>query len=248
MPLEWRRNSCEPPSDYTVHINGKPFTCFLCSIGEAQSTAVYDFIRMNFAKEVFAVADARSAGRGERIEDWTYPPYVKVVRAPIHQPGILREKKVEELWTECKMASLRDKAIVIHCNQSFVQGPSLLAAIMIKAGSTKTQAFECIAQNRTIYHGHCLPLADWPLEEQRHHNTKNVNEVHEWLEHLETRVAVEQWPAYRMCKAESAAEASPFRELTPKLPCCLAESSACVEVDYADCPREAALSDCEVSL
>ena len=59
MPLAWKKNTHDCPSEYSIDINGRPLTCFLCRMEEAQSTATYNYIRTKFAKEVHAVGVAK---------------------------------------------------------------------------------------------------------------------------------------------------------------------------------------------
>ena len=186
MPLAWMKNRNEFLSEYIIHIDGRPLTCFLCKMEEAQSTATYDHIRSKFGKEVHAVGVAKGDKLEGECHEAKYPDYVKVIRAPIYYQGSFRAESLEKLWHECKTACRSDKAILIHCNHSFHRGPCLLAAIMIKAGRTKTAAFDNIAQKRTIYQGHFLDVSEWPLEQQHHHATEKLIEVHKWLEHLES--------------------------------------------------------------
>ena len=188
MPLAWRKNRHDPPSEYIIYINGTPLTCFLCTMEEAQSTATYDYIRRKFGKDVHAIGVAKGDRVDGECHGRKYPPCVKVIKAPIYYRGSFRADRVEELWSECKTACLSDKAILIHCNYSFHRGPCLLAAIMIKAGITKTAAFCYIAQRRTIYEGHFSNVSEWPLEQKNHHATEKLIEAHEWLEDLESSV------------------------------------------------------------
>ena len=186
MPLAWTRNSNEFLSEYIVHIDGRPLTCFLCKMVEARSKRMYDYIRKKFGKEIHAVGVAKGDKLEGECHEEKYPDYVKVIRAPIYYQGSFRTEMVAKLWDECKTACRRDKAILIHCNHSFHRGPCLLAAIMIKAGTAKAAAFDIIAQERTIYHGHFLDISEWPLQQQQHHATKKLIEVHEWLKDLES--------------------------------------------------------------
>ena len=184
MPLDWEKDRNEFLSAYHIEINGAKLRCFLCRMTEAQDIATYAYIRREFGKEVHAVGVAKGEKQEGECHESKYPSFVKVIQAPIYFQGSLRTKRVDQLWAECKIACRENKAILIHCNHSFHRGPSLLAAIMIKAGSTKKAAFQYIAQKRTIFHGHVLDISEWPTEHQRHHATEKLLEVHEWLEQL----------------------------------------------------------------
>ena len=242
MPLAWRKNRHDPPSQYIIYINGRPLTIFLCRMEEAQSTATYDDIRRKFGKEVHAVGVAKGDKHEGECQDAKYPDYVKVIRAPIYYQGSFRADCVEKLCTECETACCSNKAIVIHCNHSFHRGPSLLAAIMIKAGSTKKAAFGYIAQKRTIYHGHVLDLSEWPLDQQQHHATKKLIEAHKWLDDLESGGLSERFSAYPVCSEDALVEDLQFCALEARLPSWFVECPS-VQIDKDENPYIAALSD-----
>ena len=243
MPLAWKRNTHDLPSEYSIDINGRPLTCVLCRMEEAQSTVVYDYIRTYFAKEVHAVGVAKGDKQEGQCQTSKYPDNVNVIKAPVYYQGRFRADGVETLWTQCKSASLRDKAIVIHCNHSFHRGPILLAAIMIKAGITKTAAFDYIAQKRTIYYGHCLQLFKWPLEQQQHHASEKFSEAHKWLEELECAAIGERSAAYSVCNAGPPIEDPEFCALEARLPSWIVEWPTGVGIGYVENPYVAALSD-----
>ena len=184
MPLEWEKDTKEFLSAYHIEIDGAKLKCFLCRMTEAQDIATYAYIKQEFGKEVHAVGVAKGEKQEGECHESKYPSFVKVIQAPIYFQGSLRTKRLDQLWAECKIACRENRAILIHCTNSFHRGPGLLAAIMIKAGSTKKAAFQYIAQKRTIFHGHVLDITDWPTEHQQHHATEKLLEVHEWLEKL----------------------------------------------------------------
>ena len=242
MPLAWRKNRHDPPSAYIIHIKGIPLTIFLCRIEEAQSTAMYDDIRRKFGKEVHAVGVAKGDKHEGECQEAKYPDYVKVIRAPIYYQGSFRADCVEKLWTECETACCSNKAIVIHCNQSFHRGPILLAAMMIKAGSKKEAAFGYIAQKRTIYSGHVVDVSEWPLEELEHHATKKLIEAHKWLDDLESGGLRERFPTYSVCNEDSLVEDPQFCALEARLPSWFVERPS-VQIDKVENPYIAAASD-----
>ena len=81
MPLAWKKNWRDLPSEYVLDINGRPLKCFLCRMEEAQNTATYNYIRTKFATEVHAVGVAKGDKQEGECRETKYPDYVKVIRA-----------------------------------------------------------------------------------------------------------------------------------------------------------------------
>ena len=121
MKLHWK---C--PSQYTISIDGKDLTCYLVKKSEAATQDLYSWIKRETGKNVYAVGVA--AGHCET----RYPEHVKVINVPMYHKGNMRREGVEALWDACIVACSQNKAILVHCNQSFHRGPLLLAAMMLK--------------------------------------------------------------------------------------------------------------------
>ena len=177
--LHWTSDRRELPSEYTISIKGQLLTCFLVKKSEARSDSLFRFIKGKTGSGVRAVGVA--AGHGEAI----YPVKTKVINAPMYHKGNLRAQGVDALWAECEAACSQNQVIVVHCNESFHRGPLLLAAMMVKAGKTLSQALQYIGTKRNIYSGHFMEHSEWPKKERESHHAKDLLEAHRFVRGLE---------------------------------------------------------------
>ena len=184
----WRRDERQLPSLYQFSIDGEPLTCFLVTKREAADPKLYDWILEETGLSVHAIGVA--AGHGEA--DYPYQMKVLTLAKPIililsnvHHKGKMRKEGIEALWAECKVAIQRGRAILVHCNESFHQGPMLLAAMMLKSGMTFGEAMEYIGSKRHIYGGHFLEHSLWPARERDGKHTREFLQVQAFVKSLE---------------------------------------------------------------
>ena len=171
----WEPDRRQLPSRYTISIDGEDLTCYLVKKSEAASQEFYSWIKRETGKDVYAVGVA--AGHGEAA----YPVELRAISVPMYYRGPLRTNGVAELWDACKTACSQNKAIIIHCNQSFHRGPLLLAAMMVKSGMLLSEAMACIGTMRAIYGGHFLEHRFWPETERKGRHAEDCLEARSFV-------------------------------------------------------------------
>ena len=162
----------------TYKIDNVDLTMVLAKKEEAISEAFYDQMEKDLKKKITHIVCA-----GSRLET-SYPGNRSTYIFSVQKDVEKRDHILENIWEVSRKCAAAKEVLLIHCNNSFHRGPLAAAALMIKAGYTKEEAFKLISKERIIYRGHSVPYNQWPDEHAKHKHTKAFKDCHAWLEEL----------------------------------------------------------------
>ena len=173
------------PSYYDVDVHRSKISIVLLTKYEAASQECWDQIEQNLKKRILGVACAAGYGRPR------YPrnlPDDCILEVPIQYEGkeTIRSQGFARLIRLVFQASVENKVILIHCNQSFHRGPLLFAAVLSKLGKTLVEAFRFIAEKRTIFAGHLLHYHSWPAQHRSNDRAKKMLSAYDFVRSVHT--------------------------------------------------------------
>ena len=173
----------EDPTIVIIQLRGKELTLVLATIEQVKGQSLYRLIEEETKKKVTHIGCAA----GGRIANYGIPG-VKVYDIPVYYQGDDRKKGFQNFLVGCQNAASEQTVVLIHCNSSFHRAPVVLAAILMHAGYSQTEAFQAIAERRHIYPGHVVKHRDWPISEKENRHAKKFLASHLWLEDLASTI------------------------------------------------------------
>ena len=184
--MSWDIRKNQDATVFSFQLHGHALTVVIATERQAKTPYLYTEWTKMTGKKILHVACATAPMRmdfvGKRVPHSCH----------VYGDDDVFEKEFHSFWEACLESAKNDTAVLIFCQQGFHRSPLLLAALMIKAGMTKDEAFRIIGDKRSIYHGCTAPFAEWPREEKNHKHQKVFWRRIQWLNKL-----MEDMTAYR---------------------------------------------------
>jgi hypothetical protein len=174
----WEPCRDQTASVVTYRIDNVDLTMILAKREEAISKDFYEKMEKNLKNKITHIVCA-----GSRLEIH-YPGNRSTHIFSVQKEIKKRDEILEKIWEVSRKCAAAQEVLLIHCNNCFHRGPLAAAALMIKAGYTKEEAFKLISKERIIYKGHSLPYKEWPDKYAKHKHTTAFKDCHAWLEQL----------------------------------------------------------------